>query len=189
MIKDTSLKFNIACITYETVKTALDALVYTSQKRSPSLLEDLLLVSIVLMSWKWPRAIYIRTYALHYLLTSFIEQEYFRHRRIHGCSKVKYDIPINRIRACITQDARTRNKELISWGWLYYYFVRVEYGLSALDFCQLTCIDERTLRRYQAHAIHRLTFYLLKKELTAQEYLKKLSLIAIIYGKSTFKAI
>jgi hypothetical protein len=144
-----------------------------------------MLVDVLIASWDWPNATYIRTYALHSLLTSMIQKEFFRHRRAYDLPVCEDETSIQKIRNSVAQDARTCNPELIGWGWLYYRFVRVEFNFSVLEFCQLAHIDERTLRRYQAHAIHRLTLYLIKKELAAQEYLKNLALVAITYGKST----
>jgi hypothetical protein len=57
--------------------------------------------------------------------------------------------------------------ERIGWCWLYYRYVRSELALSSELFSELCNLDPRTLRRYQAHAIWRLTTLLTEAELQA----------------------
>ncbi|MEO8608797.1 MAG: hypothetical protein ABI690_12980 [Chloroflexota bacterium] len=150
-------------ISPEIVKDALDSLVYTTQLRNPNPLENMILVDQLLMKWQLFKWKLTRTYALDYLLTSFIEEKVFSLR--YACDlQSGVEGSIREIRAAIMQDTQTLNPELISWSLIYYFYVRVEFNISMKEYCQLYAVNERTFRRYRAHGVRRLTAHLIRRE-------------------------
>lgn len=153
-----------AYITPQNVKAALNAMIYSSVARIANPLENAAFVDDFLNDPNIPSGLYIRAFALNYLLTAFIKNELLRHRRVLSIQLIRDEDSLSNARVAIAVDANTNSHELISWSWLYYRFVRVELNFSLRDFIKIACIDERTLRRYQEHGVHRLTRILISEE-------------------------
>ncbi len=160
----TSIEINESYISQESVKVALNSLRYSSQGQVHNPLENTALVNQMITNLALPPSIHIRAYALDCLLTGLIERELIRHRRACDIPLFGNDYSLRELGEAIARDARTSNPELISWSWLYYHFVRVEFNLLAQDFSRMAFIKERTLRRYQEHGIWRLTQHLIARE-------------------------
>lgn len=179
IIQATSNRNNTTYITQELVKIALNSLLYSTQRCLHSPLEDIGLVDQLIMKWGLPPCDSNRTYALHCLLTSLIQEELLRHRHAFDFPANGNENSISEVRATIAQDAHMSSPELLSWSWLYYRFVRVEFNISPKDFIKIAFIDERTLRRYQNHGVWRLTHCLIAREQIVQEELS--STLSISY--------
>lgn len=153
------------------VKVTLDGMFYGRAARLPNPLEHLTLVDQVLADPAFPLCARQRTVALHELLTSLIQTELHQQRRRLGLSAELSDESDEPLYQRIAYDASACNRELVGWSWLYYRYVRVERDVQALAFCQACHIDERTLRRYRARAVTRLTELLIEREWRARRLL------------------
>jgi hypothetical protein len=147
-------------ISQATVKAALNALLYTTTVCAPNPLLHLLLVDNLLRTPDTPPSPHNRELGLQTLLISSITTSYLKHRARLELSIPQESDGQNAVYEHIKQDIQTNNIELISWSWLYHRYVRVDINLTSQRFCQLGALDERTQRRYQNHAIRRLTEYL-----------------------------
>jgi tetratricopeptide (TPR) repeat protein len=151
-------------ISWESVRSALDSLVYLSTARSPNPLEHLLLVDEFLTNPDFPQGPHGRQFALDRILVTTIEEQYQRVRAALGMKPPDPDMEFDAALAEAVADERTGNLEAVGWGLLYFRFVRSELGLSLDMLAPAIHADPRTLRRYQHHAIHRLTEQLIQDE-------------------------
>jgi hypothetical protein len=151
-------------VTQENVKAALDSMLYASEGENATPLENTWLVDQVIGHLEIPPTMDHRTFALHTLLISLITGALERHRQAFDIVMPGSETSLSDVWEAIRLDVKTSNPELIAWSWLYYRFVRVEFNISPDDFCRINYFDKRTLRRYQHHAIWRLTQQLIAKE-------------------------
>ncbi len=156
-------------ISHQAVRAVLETLLYSASEYGKHPLEDLFLVDFAIAGPDWPESPYVRRYALHEILITAITDELANHRRVFNMRPPPDEGCITEAFAAIQTDARTGNPELIGWSWLYYRFVRVELALLPKDYCKAAGFDERTLRRYQNHAILRLTRRLMAEERRARQ--------------------
>ncbi|MCA9911043.1 MAG: tetratricopeptide repeat protein [Anaerolineae bacterium] len=70
------------------------------------------------------------------------------------------------------------------WALLYFRYVRADLELDTPHFCAQLNIDERTFRRYQSAALHRLTVALTKAEWQARRKARHRRLIAALPGQT-----
>lgn len=150
------------------VKQTLDGMVYGRSARMPNPLEHLTIIDEMLADPAFPACFHQRMIALGDLLTRIIEQELLTHRRMMGLATELSETALTHPLHSIANDACAANRELLGWSWLYYRYVRVELGIQAEAFCQISHIDERTLRRYRARVITRLTDLLIEQEWRAR---------------------
>jgi hypothetical protein len=143
-------------------------------------LENLLLVHQLAADPVIPQNAQKNRYALHLLLTSLITDEVVRHRRASSIP-IGNEQTLTEARNAIGQDTRTSKQELISWSWLYYHYVRVEFNISAKEYSQIAFITDRTLRRYHGHGVRRLTQYLIAREHIVRENLSNTFLLTAFY--------
>ncbi|MBZ0281020.1 MAG: hypothetical protein K8L97_09780 [Anaerolineae bacterium] len=140
------------------VRAALDGLLYkVTAYREPNPLEDLRLVDWLCASPTFPDTPMKRQLALADALTALIAEAYSHHRRVHGLESPQNQTALTEARIQITQDAAAQSPELRAWGWLYYRYVRIDLDITLSQFAGMCCVDVRTLQRYAAHGVRRLT--------------------------------
>ncbi len=161
-------------ISQAALKTALRNLRYSpTPTRSRNPLEHLLLVELIIRSPGIPLSECNRTYALQHVLIDLITAAYTEQRR-------RLSLPIPDPKATkatvhdyINVDLNGFQVELIAWSWLYHLYGRYDLELNAADFWQQGAFEERTRRRYQNHALGRLTEQLHNHEWEARKYYRK----------------
>lgn len=160
------------------MREALELLLYSASKREANQLESLTLVDKYLTSPDLPDSPQARKFALQEVLVTAITDEFIRQRTANGSLPPSIADDVKAVRAAIAADAKTGNPELIGWSWLYYHFVRVDLNISYTQYSEASWLEERTIRRYQRHAIWRLTTLLLEHERAANLELRKQRLYA-----------
>lgn len=160
------------------VRACLDNLLYTSTQRPREPLEALALVDEFMANPDLPSMESGRSFAIRHILTDLLGNQY---RQIRGGAALPLP-PIDTSKKiaeqAITEDARQRNTELISWSVLYHRYVRVDLGLHPAALAELISTDERTVRRYQNHAVVRLTDHLTEMEWAARIRQRRLRLFS-----------
>jgi hypothetical protein len=162
-------KYADPIITQQTVRDALESLLYNLKSKSPTPLTRLALVSQYITDANLPAMNHPEEYALQNVLVELIANAYTRRRTSLGLNNPDAHHTLSKALEAIHQDAQTGNHELLGWCWLYHHYVRFDLCLPAALFCQVACIDERTLRRYQSHALRRLTELLIREEQKARQ--------------------
>lgn len=157
------------CISHDGVRQALDSLIYTAADGPVSPLVHLQLVSDLLDTPSMPRSSHGRQFALHSLLSQAISTAQARcQQALHLPHEVEIGCQQQALSA-IARDAKTGHVELMGWNWLYYRYLRPELHITPERFGAAAGIDVRTLRRYQRHAILRLTLRLIEWEQQARD--------------------
>jgi len=164
-------------ISRNSVRSALDSLLYVSSPRHPSPLERLLIVDECLVDPDLPPGPDLREFTLKNILTSIIRQEYFRLRGLLGMQQPESNSPLHCAETELLANAQTGKMELLCWGVLYYRYVRSDLEIHNDTLSALLHVDERTLRRYQSHGIARLTEHLIRLEWNARIQQRKRRLI------------
>jgi tetratricopeptide (TPR) repeat protein len=167
-------------ISYETVRAALDAMLYMSVARSPNPLEALALVDDFISNPDLPDTPEKREYALRQLLISVIVREYNAHRHNFGFEVPVSHAPLEAALDEIRRDVQQHNPELIGWCLLYYRYVRVDLNLSIESIMSIAHVEQRTLRRYQSHAIERLRDCIVSAEWDIRARQRTLRLYAML---------
>jgi hypothetical protein len=165
-------------ITAETVKAALESLLYTTTPYRETALQYLRLVERELGQVPVLTQPYRRLFVLHRLLTDRITGQLTQSRQVLGLPAPDLEDTLRTAETAIAADARTGNHELLAWSWLYHRYVRTDFGFSFQHFSTLAHLDERTLRRHQRHAIERLTFLLIQAEERADREQQRQCLLA-----------
>lgn len=160
-------------ISQENVRAALERLVYTSSEKGDHPLLFLLLIDQFLTNPNLPPLQDAREFALRHILTTLITEEFLNLRAVGEEMPNMLDTPLDEVLAA---EVQTQSPELIGWGWLYYRYIRVDLDVSPESFSRVSHVDERTLRRYQQHAIKRLTDRLTYMEWQARIEQRKLRL-------------
>lgn len=143
-------------INRDTVQSALNDLLYSPKQRPPNPLQFLLLIDLEIAQLDVPMA-FQRQFALDAFLVKLITQEYVHHRRIHNLNAPPENLSSLDAQEYLQSDAHTGSIELIAWGLLYYRYVTIGLNISQQNIIHVLSVDSRSLRRYQAHAIKRLT--------------------------------
>ena len=156
-------------INEEEVIKSLNSLIYSAVKRFNTALDGLFLIDKFLNSIKWEGQEIERgrRYGLQCVLIQVISRRFTDVAVLFGLEIDDEETYEQAIKS-IAGYGKLYNPELIGWAWLYYRFVRVDLCISAVDFSEACCINERTLRRYQTHAISRLTDLLIEQESQAR---------------------
>jgi hypothetical protein len=153
-------------ITPHNVKKALAF--QESTYKQPNPLEQLTLVDQFIIDCLFPNCAYAYKLALVEILHEIVTSELIRHRQImeipQGCTECSISGALN----AIVEDGRTTNSKLLMWSWLYYRYVRSELNINQQQFCELVCIDDRTIRRYQETGFRRVVDILIRKESMAR---------------------
>lgn len=160
-------------IGHETVRAALESLLYTSIEKPLSPLQHLWLVDEYLTRLDIPPIQHDRIFALNAVLTELISSELQALRRNLGLSPLWRDTSADSLLSTLAADAASASPELIGWDWLYCRYVRVDLNISQTAFCSTLHLDERTLRRYQQHALKRFTEKLIQAEWAARAQQRK----------------
>ena len=108
---------------------------------------------------------YVYQRALEYLLTELITAGLAHHRRVMGLPPGCGTESQQQALEDLERDTRSGNRELLSWGLLYYRYVRVDLDLTNTQLCQAVNVDARSLRRYRQSGIKRVADWLLQAEL------------------------
>lgn len=169
-------------ISCQSVRAALDAMLYTSTQQLPSSLEALMLVDHFNSHPDLPPNIENREFALHHLLISMITREYGRHLLNYGLTPPKSDSTLKAASEDIRLATQQHNPELLGWCLLYYRYVRVDLSLSIESIVPITHAEQRTLRRYLNHAIQRLKDCLVLAEWDVRMKQRKVRLYAMLPG-------
>ena len=169
------------CISEQSVKAALDNMLYGSRFRLCNPLEELRLVEEAVIDSTLPLSSFKRPYVLSQILISMITEELCRCRRAKGvhcdpASESSYDAALE----ALAGDVKAGSAELLVWSWLYYHYVRVDLDLSANVFCQIASINQRTLQRYRQHGIRRLAFRLIEREHIVRKNARRRHLYALL---------
>lgn len=173
-------------ISQETVKSALDAMLHPSTKREPNALDYLSIVDEFLANPDLPANAHEREFAVNYLLSNFIIQLLHSNQYNLGLQQLPVDVSLDHIKTISVEIGQQGNAELLGWFLLYCRYIRVDLGLSLESIEQIFHLDQRTLRRYQNHAILRLTEHLLNVEWEMRSQRRKRRLYAALpFGLST----
>jgi hypothetical protein len=124
-------------ITAETVKAALEGLIYTTTPYRDTPLQYLTLVERELGQAPVLTQPYHRLFMLHRLLTECITDQLMRSRQVLGLSAPDLEDTLRTAETTIAADARTGNHELLAWSWLYHRYVRTDFGFSFQHFSAL----------------------------------------------------
>jgi hypothetical protein len=152
----------------KSVYAALKSLVYTTVTSDDSDLYRLALVDDFLNSIQAQPNLQTRRYGLGCVLVNIITQQMVYLAALLGVKTSIEQATYHQTMVTISLYAQTGNAELIGWCWLYCRHVRAELCISPTVFSEACSINERTLRRYQADAMQRLTIVLIEKELQSQ---------------------
>lgn len=155
------------------VRDALESLLYSTSDRLGLSLEWMGLVSERLVDPDFPNTPHARKIALQEVLVSAITEGLVSHRINNNIQPPDFNDSLSLSQEMVVDEAQTGNIELLSWSWLYYRYVRVDLNMTPLMYCEASNLDERTLRRYQRHAIRRLTFSLIKHERLINHLMRK----------------
>lgn len=173
-------------INHDTVQSALNDLLYSPKQHPPNPLQFLLLIDLELVYLDVPVASR-RQFALDAFLVKLITQEYLHHRHIHKLNVPPENLSFFDAKECLQSDSRTGSIELMVWGLLYYRYVTIELNISQQDFTDVLNVDSRSLRRYQAHAIKRLTNKIAKLEASGRKDHRQRNLYAELPNIGTTK--
>jgi hypothetical protein len=157
-------------ISEQSVKAALDDMLYGSRIRLCNPLEELQLIEEAVIDATLPLSPFKRPYLLSQILISMITDELCKCRRVTAAhsnpvSETSYEAALE----ALASDVKIGRGELLSWNWLYYHYVRVDFDVSINVFCRIATINRRTLLRYQQHGIRRLAFRLIERERIVRE--------------------
>lgn len=167
-------------ISYESVRSALDSLLYTSNPQPQNPLEALLLIDNLIGNPDLPPVAESREFALRHLLISIITRSYTEHCQQLGFAPALVDASFESAAEDIRRAASLHNPELMGWCLLYYRYVRVDLALSLESMALIAHIESRTLRRYQNHAVGRLRDCLVAEEWDARTKQRKMRLYATL---------
>lgn len=171
-------------ISKESVQAALNKLIHTTvQKPDANALEYLALVTERLDSPDWPAIENKRAYILQSLLVDLIAQEWRRQRAMFHLTS---DWPADYDSVCHTigeEGRHQHSRELLPWSTLFFRYVAVDFAIAPDDFAQLAHINDRTYRRYQQQALHRLTDLLIAAEIDARRRVRRRHLRQMIPGR------
>lgn len=156
-------------ISQELVKLSTETLRYCSKTLAASPLQQLFLIDEMLADPDIPNSVHNRQLRLQQLLVNLIVDGFSQRCQLLHIKLSGPDEPIQAAEQTIVQVGYTSNPELISWCWLYYYYVCVDLNISQTQFIQLIHVEARTLRRYQQHAFRRLTEQIIYMETTARK--------------------
>jgi tetratricopeptide (TPR) repeat protein len=150
-------------ISQETVRAALDGLIYATKEKNNPLL-SLLLIDNFLLNPDLPISAQSREFALSYTLTSLIANEFQRHLSAYNHHPLTAINSRESAIDAIKNIAKYQSAEFVGWTWLYYHYVDIHFNIALQEFCKIAHIDERTLRRYQQFTIKRITDQLIELE-------------------------
>lgn len=167
-------------ISYQCVRAALESLLYVTAPPQPNMLESLLLVELLLTHPDTPHTDEPRAFAVKHILVDIITREYSKHRQNMGLHLPTDGETLEQVSLSIQEDRKTQNQELLSWSVLYYRYVCVNLNLPLEAISDRMGVEERTLRRYQKHAIRRLTEFLIDAEWRARQRERRLRLNAAL---------
>jgi len=153
-----------AAISSQTVRDALQSLVFLTVPARPSPLLHLCLVETYLQQNRFPITLESRRFALQKILLDLIVDRFTTLCAVFRLDPPTPNAPYDEAIRAIRRYAQPANPELTGWCWLYYRFVRVELAIPPEQFSELCCVDARSLRRYLGHVIQRLTGLLMEAE-------------------------
>jgi hypothetical protein len=159
---------SLSAIDTKSVHSALKSLVHTTVTQNSSHLYRLALVDAFLTTTQMQANPQTRRYALGCVLADIITERMLYLASVFEVSThtahETYQEALSTINLC----AKTGSAEFVGWCWMYYRYIRAELCISPTVFSDTSGIDERTLRRYQADALNRLTIFLIEQELQIQ---------------------
>ncbi len=163
-------------ISQESVKGALDHLLYSSSTPEPSPLTHLLVVDYFLSNPDFPRTSLDRDVAIKHILAEIIRDELFEQRTHLGRENPANLETLDEAAQYIREDAIDQNPELIGWSLLFYRYIRVELNISTELYGRIGFVEQRSLRRYQLHSTKRLTEKLIQREWEVRHFYRQMRL-------------
>jgi tetratricopeptide (TPR) repeat protein len=160
-------------ITPDIVRQALDALINISAPHPLVPLNFLLIVDLYLTEHDLSFTTNPRQYAFNNLLINTIHTEYQHHRDNLNLPRLAQNPDLKSAIATIRTDAELNHPELLGWDWLYFHYIENALRISHQQFAEWINVDERTLRRYQQHALQSVTDYLVSMESDARDKLRR----------------
>lgn len=155
-------------ISQDDVHSALDDLLYSSKRRTPTPLHFLLLIDLELFSRPSVAiATFQRQFALDDFLIRLISREYHHQRDVYEFPPLSAHS--SRLDALRQLQELIKSPELAGWGLLYYRYVTTEFNLSLDELSCVMSVDERTLRRYFNHGFRRLLEKIIELERAVRE--------------------
>jgi hypothetical protein len=151
------------------VRCALASLRFWSKQETSQPLENLLMVDLLLLDLDAPLSAHQRGFALKEILVCVIMESLAAHRRKFALLGPHEDEDFQAAQCAVALDGRNGNVELLGWSLLYYFFVRTDLNFSHELFADLIGVETRSVRRYQQHAIRRLTDRLIQREWQARK--------------------
>jgi hypothetical protein len=141
-------------ISSQTIHAALEDLLYNTAARDKiQPLYCLALVEEEIQNPDRPSVENFYEYTLKRILISVVTNEYQIRRAAHHFSFPDTSSPRTIHLQMIAEDARSEDRTLLGVSWLYHHYIDVNVSIDNDLFCQHANIDQRTLRRYQQHAI------------------------------------
>lgn len=166
-------------ISEDSVREALDSFISPTTRLTPDHpLCTLLMVDMFLSNPHLPKIDNAREFAVHHLLIDFITTEYTRQRAVFNLSSPKNIVKLEDATREILEDVALDSLELMAWCVLYFIYVRVDFSLSLPALSKKIGLVARTLRRYRANGISKLTTFIIMKEWetrTTQQYTRIIS--------------
>lgn len=164
-------------ITPTDVRAALNDLLYSPNHKSNRAetfpLYHLLQVQQRLEQPTLPQSPLTAALVLGNILTELITENYHHHRVMCGLRIPQITDTLAHTKVTIADDGASNNIELMTWSWLYHYYVRVDLAIKADQFTALIGAADRTLRRYTKHGILRVTRCLIDTENKLRQQLKR----------------
>ncbi len=152
-------------VTVASIRCAFDHMIYTTAEKQPLSLENLSLVATYLRKHELPDIDHIRSFALREILAGIVQTHLIALQNLYNIQGPETFRSSEEIRSVIEAIGRTGSPELIGWSWLYFRFIQVGFSISSQEFSEAINVDERTLRRYQSHSIHRVCEALVRLEI------------------------
>lgn len=155
------------------VRAVLDSLLFNSKPETANPLEALLLVDEALIDPDLPPFEQARYFALQQVVVQLIEEGLARQRQVFGLPSPRRDVPLSEALAALSLDARHGSHNLPGWSVLYYRYVCVDLSLTPPALAEALSVNVRSVQRYEAHGIRRLTRRLLEAE-TAVRHIQRM---------------
>lgn len=166
-------------ISLRSVRDALESMLYSASNASSlsNPLLYLMLIEVRLLDPDLPDTQITREHELSRYLATRITEQYVRIRQLQGLDTQTAE-SLSAIQSRITEERG--HSELLAWSWLYHHYVRVDLAIRPELFCELTGLNERTLRRYQQHGVKRLTAAIVEDEYAVRRDYRKRRLLKLI---------
>lgn len=167
-------------ISEKVVRAALDSLLYSARVPQQNPLEALLMIDDLLMRSALPDSDRTRLMALHEVLVEIIMQQYDKHCRSADLLPLSPEAIRSGALSHLPLLAKTGSAELLGWGVLYLRYACTHLNFMPADLSAALHVDVRTVQRYEAHGVRRLTELLIRREADIRHQLRERRLISAL---------